>query len=164
LLHYVFQALAKTLTIDQLFYLRGQFALLGPNKSGQISLQNMKMALMKNSSGAMNDSRVVDFVNSICNIPYGKFDFEEFSASAISVYQMEALETWEQHAQQAYELFDKEGNRPIMIEELASELGLGPSVPLHVVLQDWIRQDGKLSLLGFMKLLHGVSLRTIPKV
>jgi len=43
LLHYVFQALAKTLTIDQLFYLRGQFALLGPNKSGQISLQNMKM-------------------------------------------------------------------------------------------------------------------------
>jgi len=158
------RALAKTLTIDQLFYLRGQFALLGPNKSGQISLQNMKMALMKNSSGAMNDSGVVDFVNSICNIQYGKFDFEEFSASAISVYQMEGLETWEQHAQQAYELFDKEGNRPIVIEELASELGLGPSVPLHVVLQDWIRQDGKLSLLGFMKLLHGVSSRTIPKV
>jgi len=77
---------------------------------------------------------------------------------------MEGLETWEQHAQQAYELFDKEGNRPIVIEELASELGLGPSVPLHVVLQDWIRQDGKLSLLGFMKLLHGVSSRTIPKV
>ena len=34
-------------------------------------------------------------------------DFEEFSATAISVYQMEGLETWEEHAQQAYELFDK---------------------------------------------------------
>ncbi|CAN6312640.1 unnamed protein product [Urochloa humidicola] len=159
------RALAKTLTIDQLFYLREQFTLLGPNKSGHISLQNMKAALMKNSSGAMNDSRVVDFVNSICNIPYGKFDFEEFAASAISVYQMEGLETWEQHARQAYELFDKEGNRPIVIEELASELGLGPSVPLHVVLQDWIKHpDGKLSFLGFTKLLHGVSSRTIPKV
>ncbi|KAF8728776.1 hypothetical protein HU200_018054 [Digitaria exilis] len=159
------RALAKTLTIDQLFYLREQFTLLGPNKSGYISLQNMKTALMKNSSGAMNDSRVVDFVNSICNIHYGKFDFEEFSASAISVYQMEGLETWEQHAQQAYELFDKEGNRPIVIEELVSELGLGPSVPLHVVLQDWIRHpDGKLSFLGFIKLLHGVSSRVIPKV
>ncbi|KAJ1297007.1 hypothetical protein BS78_01G345500 [Paspalum vaginatum] len=159
------RALSKTLTTDQLFYLREQFVLLGPNKSGHISLQNMKMALMKNSSGAMNDPRILDFVNSICNIQYGKFDFEEFSASAISVYQMEGLETWEQHAQQAYELFDKEGNRPIVIEELASELGLGPSVPLHVVLQDWIRHsDGKLSFLGFIKLLHGVSSRTIPKV
>ncbi|OEL36348.1 Calcium/calmodulin-dependent serine/threonine-protein kinase 1 [Dichanthelium oligosanthes] len=138
------RALAKTLTIDQLFYLREQFTLLGPTKSGHISLQNMK---------------------TICNIPYGKFDFEEFSASAISVYQMESLENWEEHARQAYELFDKEGNRPIVIEELASELGLGPSVPLHVVLQDWIRHpDGKLSFLGFMKLLHGVPSRTIPRV
>ncbi|KAL6649995.1 hypothetical protein ACP70R_014219 [Stipagrostis hirtigluma subsp. patula] len=158
------RALAKTLTADQLLYLREQFELLGPNKSGHISLQNLKTALMKNSTCAINDSRVLDFVNTICNIQYRKFDFEEFSASAISVYQMEGLETWEQHARQAYELFDKEGNRPIVIEELASELGLGPSVPLHVVLQDWIRHsDGKLSFLGFIKLLHGVSSRTIPK-
>ncbi|XP_062211374.1 calcium/calmodulin-dependent serine/threonine-protein kinase 1 [Phragmites australis] len=159
------RALAKTLTTDQLFYLREQFELLGPNKSGHISLQNLKTALTKNSTCAMNDSRVLDFVNTICNIQYRKFDFEEFSASAISVYQMESLETWEQHARQAYELFDKEGNRPIVIEELASELGLGPSVPLHVVLQDWIRHpDGKLSFLGFIKLLHGVSSCTIRKV
>ncbi|KAL5667407.1 hypothetical protein ACJX0J_019628, partial [Zea mays] len=101
------RALAKALTTDQLFYLREQFTLFGPNKSGHISLQNMKTALMKNSSGAMNDSRILDFVNSICNIQYGMIDFEEFSAAAISVYQMEGLETWEEHAQQAYELFDK---------------------------------------------------------
>jgi kinase len=44
------------------------------------------------------------------------------------------------------------------------ELGLGPSVPLHVVLQDWIRHaDGKLSFLGFIKLLHGVSPHSIQK-
>uniref|UniRef100_A0A804LKS8 Protein kinase domain-containing protein n=1 Tax=Zea mays TaxID=4577 RepID=A0A804LKS8_MAIZE len=159
------RALAKALTTDQLFYLREQFTLLGPNKSGHISLQNMKTALIKNSSGAMNDSRILDFVNSICNIQYGMIDFEEFSAAAISVYQMEGLETWEEHAQQAYELFDKEGNRPIVIEELASELGLGPSISLHVVLKDWIRHsDGNLSFLGFIKLLHGVSSRAITKV
>ncbi|EFH59760.1 predicted protein [Arabidopsis lyrata subsp. lyrata] len=65
-------------------------------------------------------------------------------------------------AQEAYELFEKEGNRPIMIDELASELGLGPSVPVHAVLHDWLRHtDGKLSFLGFVKLLHGVSSRTI---
>ncbi|EEE59106.1 hypothetical protein OsJ_10964 [Oryza sativa Japonica Group] len=158
------RALAKTLTTDQIYYLREQFELIGPNKSDLITLQNLKTALMKNSTNAMKDSRVVDFVNTISNIQYRKLDFEEFSAAAISVYQMEGLETWEQHARQAYEFFDKEGNRPIVIDELASELGLGPSVPLHVVLQDWIRHpDGKLSFLGFMKLLHGVSSRTIPK-
>lgn len=47
-------------------------------------------------------------------------DFEEFCAAALSVYQLEALDRWEQHARCAYELFDKEGNRTIMIEELAS--------------------------------------------
>uniref|UniRef100_A0ACD5Z0P8 Uncharacterized protein n=2 Tax=Avena sativa TaxID=4498 RepID=A0ACD5Z0P8_AVESA len=158
------RALAKTLTTNQLFYLKEQFELLGPNKSGYISLQNLKSALVKNSTDAMKDSRVIEFVNMVCTLQYRKLDFEEFAASAISVYQMEALETWEQHARRAYELFDKEGNRPIVIEELASELGLGPSVPLHVVLQDWIRHaDGKLSFLGFIKLLHGVSSRSIPK-
>ncbi|KAK1649836.1 hypothetical protein QYE76_067641 [Lolium multiflorum] len=158
------RALAKTLTTDQLFYLREQFELLGPNKSGYITLQNLKTALTKNTMYVMKDSRILDFVNTICNIQYRKLDFEEFCAASVSVYQLESLDTWEQHARQSYELFDKEGNRPIVIEELASELGLGPSVPLHVVLQDWIRHsDGKLSFLGFIKLLHGVSSRATPK-
>lgn len=47
-------------------------------------------------------------------------DFDEFCAAALSVYQLEALERWEQHARCAYELFEKEGNRAIVIEELAS--------------------------------------------
>ncbi|KAL0380901.1 UNVERIFIED_CONTAM: CDPK-related protein kinase [Sesamum calycinum] len=91
-------------------------------------------------------------------------DFEEFCAAASSVYQLEALDRWEQHARCAYELFDKDGNRTIMIEELASELGLSPSIPVHAVLHDWIRHtDGKLSFLGFVKLLHGVSSRSLAK-
>lgn len=158
------RALAKTLTPSQLYYLREQFGLLAPNKSGYISLQNLKTALAKNSTEAMKDSRVLDFVNMVSSLQYRKMDFEEFAASSISVYQLEALDTWEQHARRAYEFFEKEGNRPIMIEELASELGLSPSVPVHVVLQDWIRHsDGKLSFLGFIKLLHGVSTRSITK-
>lgn len=157
-------ALAKTLTIAQLAYLREQFTLLGPNKSGFISMQNFKTAVMKNTTDAMKDSRVLDFVNMVSSIQYRKMDFEEFCAAAISVHQLEGMESWEQHARRAYELFEKDGNRPIRIEELASELGLSPSVPVHVVLQDWIRHsDGKLSFLGFVKLLHGVSSRTFQK-
>ncbi|CAN4109033.1 unnamed protein product [Withania somnifera] len=158
------RALAKTLTIPQLAYLRDQFTLLGPSKSGLVGLPNFKMAVMKNSTDAMKDSRVFDFVNMVSSLQYRKLDFEEFCAASISVHQLEGMESWEQHARRGYEFFEKEGNRPIMIEELASELGLSPSVPVHVVLQDWIRHsDGKLSFLGFVRLLHGVSSRTFPK-
>ncbi|XVE60959.1 hypothetical protein DITRI_Ditri06bG0002700 [Diplodiscus trichospermus] len=157
-------ALAKTSTVPQLAYLREQFTLLGPNKNGFISMTNYKTAVMKNSTDAMKDSRVLDYVNMISSLQYRKLDFEEFCAAAISVHQLEGMETWEQHARRAYDLFEKDGNRPIMIEELASELGLSPSVPVHVVLQDWIRHsDGKLSFLGFVRLLHGVSSRTFQK-
>ncbi|KAG8367820.1 hypothetical protein BUALT_Bualt16G0112400 [Buddleja alternifolia] len=157
-------ALARTLTIPQLAYLREQFTLLGPNKSGYISLQNFKSAMTKNFTDAMKDSRVLDYVNVVSSLQYRKMDFKEFCSAAISVHQLEGMESWEQHARIAYEFFENNGNRPIMIEELASELGLSPSVPVHVVLQDWIRHsDGKLSFLGFVRLLHGVSSRSFQK-
>ncbi|KAF5747927.1 CDPK-related kinase 1-like [Tripterygium wilfordii] len=157
-------ALAKTLTISQLAYLREQFTLLGPTKNGFISMQNFKTAMVRNSTNAMKDSRVLDYVQMVGSIQYRKLDFEDFCAAAISVHQLEGMDCWEQHASRAYELFEKDGNRPIMIEELASELGLSPSVPVHVVLQDWIRHtDGKLSFLGFVRLLHGASSRAFQK-
>ncbi|KAK8952945.1 CDPK-related kinase 1 [Platanthera guangdongensis] len=153
-------ALAKTLTAPQLSYLREQFTLLEPNKSGYISFHNFKTALEKSSTEAMKDSKVLAFVNMISSLHYRKLDFEEFVVAATSVHQLEASDAWEQHARNGYELFDKDGNKHIRIEELASELGLGPTVPVHVVLQDWIRHsDGHLSFLGFVKLLHGVSSR-----
>ncbi|XP_019187250.1 PREDICTED: CDPK-related kinase 7-like [Ipomoea nil] len=158
------KALAKTLTIQQLAYLREQFTSLGPNKSGCVSLQNFKTAMAKFATDAMKDSRVLDFVNTVSSLQYRKLDFEEFCAAAISVHQLEGMDSWEQHARRGYEFFEKDGNRPIMIEELASELGLSPSVPVHVVLQDWIRHsDGKLSFLGFVRLLHGLSARALQK-
>lgn len=159
------RALSKTLTADEIFYLKEQFVLLEPNKNGCISLENIKMALKKNATVAMTESRIYDFIASFSALQYRRMDFEEFCAAATSVYQLEALDRWEQHARCAYELFEKDGNRTIMIEELASELGLSPTVPVHAVLHDWIRHtDGKLSFLGFVKLLHGISSRSLAKV
>nr|XP_043614536.1 CDPK-related kinase 5 [Erigeron canadensis] len=156
------RALSKTLTVDELFYLKEQYSLLEPSKNGSISMENIKGALMKHATDAMKESRVHDFLASLSALQYRRMDFEEFCAAAINIYQLEALDRWEQHARCAYELFEKDGNRAIMIEELASELGLSPSVPVHAVLHDWIRHtDGKLSFLGFVKLLHGVSSRAL---
>lgn len=159
------RALSKTLTADELFYLKEQFALLEPDKNGSIKLENIRSALVKYGTDAMKESRIPDFLASLNALQYRKMDFEEFCAAASSVHQLEALERWEQHARCAYEIFDKDGNRAIVIEELASELGLGPSIPVHAVLNDWIRHtDGKLSFLGFVKLLHGPSTRGLAKV
>lgn len=55
----------------------------------------------------------------MATLSYRKLDFEEFCAAAISTYQLEALEGWEQIASVAFEHFEREGNRPISVEELA---------------------------------------------
>lgn len=157
------RALSKTLTADEVLYMKEQFALLDP-KNGSITLENVKTALMKNATDAMKESRIPDLLASLNTLQYRRMDFEEFCAATLSVHQLEALDRWEQHARCAYDLFEKDGNRAIVIEELASELGLGPSIPVHAVLNDWIRHnDGKLSFLGFVKLLHGVSTRPLAK-
>ena len=46
-----FQALSKTLTVDELFYLREQFALLEPSKNGTISLENIKSVSLSTFRG-----------------------------------------------------------------------------------------------------------------
>ena len=107
---------------------------------------------MKNSTKAMEASRVLEFVDLVCfftfvnvlcmylstvrikgiyksfsfswpqisSLQHQKLDFEEFVAAAINVYQLEGMDCWEQRARHAYEFFDKDGNKPIMIQELLS--------------------------------------------
>ncbi|KAG7011174.1 CDPK-related kinase 5, partial [Cucurbita argyrosperma subsp. argyrosperma] len=147
------KAVSRTLSLDELFYLKTQFSLLEPSKNGTISIENIKEALTKNISNTIKESRIPDLLSSLNALQYRRMDFEEFCAATLSVHQLEALDRWEQHARCAYDLFEKDGNRAIVIEELASELGLSPSVPVHAVLHDWIRHtDGKLSFLGYVAL------------
>ncbi|KAL7118919.1 hypothetical protein ACP275_02G030800 [Erythranthe tilingii] len=149
------RALSKTLTEDELFYLKEQFSLLCPDARGGITLQTIKMALTKDATAAFNGSRVLDFLDPLNALQYRRMYFGEFCTAAISVRQMDALDNWEKRARSAYEIFEKDGNRAIVIHELASELGLSPSVPVHTVLREWIRHcDGKLNFHGFVKLLH----------
>ncbi|XP_052192913.1 CDPK-related kinase 3-like [Diospyros lotus] len=153
------KALSKALTEDELVYLRAQFMLLEPNKDGRISLDNFKMALMRNATDAMRESRVPDILNMMAPLSYRKMDLEEFCAAAISIYQLEAVDGWEQIASTAFDHFEVEGNRVVSVEELARELNVGPTA--YSILKDWIRtSDGKLNLLGYTKFLHGVTLRS----
>ncbi|CAA7048293.1 unnamed protein product [Microthlaspi erraticum] len=153
------RAVSKTLVADEILYLRTQFYLLSPNKDGFITLDNIRLALASNATKAVKESRIIEFLTLLNGLQRRGMDFEEFCAAALNVHQHETLDCWEQSKLHAYELFDKNGNRANVIEELASELGVGPSV-----LHDWIRHsDGKLSFYGFVKLLHGVSVRSSLK-
>ncbi|KAJ7555546.1 hypothetical protein O6H91_05G043800 [Diphasiastrum complanatum] len=155
------KAVSKTLNEDELFYLRTQFMLLGPNKSGRVSLENFRTALMKNATEAMKESRTFEILSWMDALAFKKMDFEEFSAAAISVRQLEGLDGWENRARTAYQYFEEDGNHRVATEELAQEVGLAPTVPAKLVLHEWIRQiDGKLSFVGFTKLLHGVTPRS----
>ncbi|XP_010523831.1 PREDICTED: CDPK-related kinase 3 [Tarenaya hassleriana] len=153
------KALSKALMEDELVYLRAQFMLLEPNKDGSVSLENFRMALVQNGTDAMRESKVPDVLHTMESLAYRKMYFEEFCAAAISVHQLEALETWEQISAEGFEHFEREGNRVVSVEELARELNVGPSAYGH--LREWVRSsDGKLSLVGFTKFLHGVTLRS----
>ncbi|XP_051121271.1 CDPK-related kinase 6-like [Andrographis paniculata] len=152
------KALSKALTEDELLYLKIQFELLEP-KHGYVTLDSFRTALMKNATDAMMESRVTDVLNAMEPLSYMRMDFEEFCAASISVYQLEALENWEEIASVAFQHFEVEGNHVISVEELARELNLGPTA--FSLLKDWIRpSDGKLNFLGFTKFLHGVTIRS----
>ncbi|KAH7289768.1 hypothetical protein KP509_30G018000 [Ceratopteris richardii] len=158
------KALSKTLTEDELFYLRVQFSLLQPNRDGCINFDNFRGALVRNRTDAMKEAKIFEILNSMEPLKFKKMDFQEFCAAAISVHQLEALERWEQYARTAYEYFERDGNRVINVDQLAREVGLSATVPAHVVFHDWVRHmDGKLSFTGFTKLLHGVTPRTTTR-
>ncbi|KZV45047.1 serine/threonine protein kinase pk23 [Dorcoceras hygrometricum] len=151
------RALSKSLTEEELFYVRAQFKLLEP-KDGCVTLDNFRTALTKVATDAMRESRVADILNLMEPLSYKRMDFEEFCAASISPYQLEALERWEHIASEAFLYFEQEGNRVTSVEELAQEFNLGPTA--HSLLKDWIRpSDGKLSFLGYTKFLHGVTVR-----
>uniref|UniRef100_A0A7N0U992 non-specific serine/threonine protein kinase n=1 Tax=Kalanchoe fedtschenkoi TaxID=63787 RepID=A0A7N0U992_KALFE len=151
------KALSKAITENELVYLRAQFELLEP-EDGFVSFENFRVALLKNATDAMKESRVPDILNTLEPLAYKKLDFEEFCAAAISVYQLEALENWEEIANTAFEYFELQGNRTTSVEELAQEMNLGQTG--HTLLQDCIRSsDRKLSLIGYTKFLHGVTVR-----
>uniref|UniRef100_A0A2N9EPH3 Protein kinase domain-containing protein n=1 Tax=Fagus sylvatica TaxID=28930 RepID=A0A2N9EPH3_FAGSY len=150
----------KTVIYCYLFNLSFQSRVGYCSKAGIISSVCWHgLALVRNATDATRESRVLDIVNAMEPLAYRKMDFEEFCAAAISTHQLEALDGWEQIASTAFEHFEQEGNRVISVEELARELNLGPTA--YSILKDWIRNsDGKLSLLGYTKFLHGVTLRS----
>ncbi|KAH7289765.1 hypothetical protein KP509_30G018000 [Ceratopteris richardii] len=68
------KALSKTLTEDELFYLRVQFSLLQPNRDGCINFDNFRGALVRNRTDAMKEAKIFEILNSVpLFMKYGTF-------------------------------------------------------------------------------------------
>lgn len=89
---------------------------------------------------------------------YKRMDFEEFCAAAISTYQLEAHEGWENIASMAFEYFEQEGNRAISVMELA-QVRASKLLNFNMVSEQrfWVQL---LFLLNILRVWFGLRART----
>ncbi|EFJ17487.1 calcium dependent protein kinase 28 [Selaginella moellendorffii] len=154
-----FRALATTLDPEDIAALRDQFDAIDADKSGSISLEEMKQALAKDRPWDLKESMVMEILQAMdCNCD-GLVDFEEFVAATLHVHQLEDMgsDKWQKRSKAAFDQLDVDGDGYITSEELKQYTGLKGS--LGTLLEEGdIDGDGRISLAEFQKLLRQASL------
>ncbi|KAG8073011.1 hypothetical protein GUJ93_ZPchr0006g45689 [Zizania palustris] len=85
---------------------------------------------------------------------YRIMNFEEFYAAAISVHRLEALDIWEQHIHFAYDFFKKDGNRVVVIDELASASSFSAAPCCYAT---FVLHDGPPYANGDLHMVHALN-------
>ncbi|KAK8619115.1 hypothetical protein V6N13_133082 [Hibiscus sabdariffa] len=158
---FALRALASTLNEEEIADLRDQFDAIDVDKSGSISLEEMRQALAKDIPWKMKDARVLEILQAIDSNTDGLVDFTEFVATALHVNQMEEHDSkkWLMRSQAAFEKFDVDRDGFITPEELRLHTGLKGSIQPLLEEAD-VNRDGKISLAEFRRLLRTASGRS----
>ncbi|XP_073293654.1 calcium-dependent protein kinase 18-like [Primulina huaijiensis] len=158
---FALRALASTLDVEEIADLRDQFDAIDVDKSGAISLEEMRQALAKDLPWKMKDSRVLEILQAIDSNTDGLVDFTEFVAATLHVHQLEEhnSEKWQQRSRTAFEKFDVDGDGFITPDELRMHTCLRSSVDPLLEEAD-IDKDGKISLSEFRRLLRNASMNS----
>ncbi|XP_074560876.1 calcium-dependent protein kinase 18-like [Curcuma longa] len=156
---FALRAIASTLDEHELADLRDQFQLIDIDKSGSISLEEMRQALAKDVPWRLRGPRVLEILQAIDSNTDGLVDFTEFVAATLHVHQMEEhdSEKWRVRCKAAFDKFDMDGDGYITPEELRMHTGLKGSIEPLLEEAD-IDRDGKISLSEFRKLLRTASM------
>ncbi|XP_077246543.1 calcium-dependent protein kinase 28-like [Tasmannia lanceolata] len=162
---FALRALATTLNEEEIADLKDQFHAIDVDRSGTISLEEMRQALAKDLPWKMKEPRVLEILHAMDSNTDGLVDFEEFVAAALHVHQLQEhdSEKWQQRSQAAFEKFDVDRDGFITPEELKMHTGLKGSIDPLLEEAD-IDKDGKISLSEFRRLLRTASLssRNVP--
>ncbi|GJV74137.1 calcium-dependent protein kinase 28-like protein [Tanacetum coccineum] len=153
------RALASTLDEEEISDLKDQFHAIDVDKSGAISLEEMRQALAKDIPWKMKESRVSEILQAIDSNTDGLVDFTEFVAATLHVHQLEEHnnEKWQKISKAAFEKFDVDKDGYITPEELKMHTGLKGSINPLLEEAD-LDKDGKISLSEFRSLLRTASM------
>jgi len=156
---FALRALASTLAQEELAGLRDQFDAIDIDKSGSITLEEIRQALAKDQPWTLKESRVLEILQAMDSNRDGLVDFNEFVAATLHVHQLEEhdSEKWQQLSRAAFEKFDFDKDGYITPEELRMHTGLKGSIEPLLEEAD-IDRDGKISLSEFQRLLRTASL------
>ncbi|XP_074557184.1 calcium-dependent protein kinase 28 isoform X1 [Curcuma longa] len=155
---FALRAIASTLDEEELADLKDQFEVIDVDKSGLISLEEMRQALAKDVPWRLRGPRVPEILQAIDSNTDGLVDFTEFVAATLHVHQMEQdSDKWRIRCKAAFDKFDMDGDGYITPEELRMHTGLKGSIEPLLEEAD-IDKDGRISLLEFRKLLRTASM------
>ncbi|RLN09768.1 hypothetical protein C2845_PM11G13370 [Panicum miliaceum] len=160
---FALRALASTLNEEELADLKDQFDAIDIDKSGSISIEEMRQALAKDLPWRLKGPRVLEIIQAIDSNTDGLVDFKEFVAATLHIHQMAELdsERWGIRCQAAFSKFDLDGDGYITPEELRMHTGLKGSIEPLLEEAD-IDKDGRISLSEFRKLLRTASMSNVP--
>ncbi|KQJ93073.1 calcium-dependent protein kinase 4 isoform X2 [Brachypodium distachyon] len=160
---FALRALASTVNEEELADLKDQFDAIDIDKSGSISIEEMRHALAKDLPWRLKGPRVLEIIQAIDSNTDGLVDFKEFVAATLHIHQMAELdsERWGLRCQAAFSKFDLDGDGYITPDELRMHTGLKGSIEPLLEEAD-IDKDGRISLSEFRKLLRTASMSNLP--
>ncbi|CAL9102624.1 calcium-dependent protein kinase 18-like [Musa acuminata AAA Group] len=163
---FALRALASTLNEEELADLKDQFHAIDVDKSGAISLEEMRHALAKDLPWKLKEPCVSEIVQAMDSNTDGFIDFEEFVAATLHVHQLVEHDNgkWRSLTKAAFDKFDVDKNGYITPDELRMHTGLKGSIDPLLEEVD-IDKDGKISLDEFRRLLKTASMkpRSVPR-
>jgi len=147
-------ALASTLDTEELAALQDQFNVIDVDKSGTITLEEIRQALSKDRPWILKESKILEILQAMDTNRDGIVDFQEFVAATLHVHQLEEYDTvkWQMRSRDAFDKFDFDKDGYITAEELRMHTGIKGSIEPLLEEAD-IDMDGKINLLEFQKLL-----------
>ncbi|MCO5583133.1 hypothetical protein L7F22_037041 [Adiantum nelumboides] len=153
------KALASTLDKDEIAALRDQFNTIDVDRSGTITLEEMRQALEKDRPWRFLESKGSEILQAMDSNRDGLVDFEEFVAAALHVHQLEELDgaKWNRLTLRAFQMFDMDKDGFITPEELKVYTGLKGSIE-HLLDEADTDKDGRISLPEFQRMLRQGSL------